>query len=286
VGDTNGLIILDRATQMLAEVRSVDDARDLIDLAEAARVYARKVKLGLDAQNHAAEIRLRAQRRAGEILLDMEKNTGAMGSGSNQFEVRLQPATAPQTYSDLGIDKRDAHIWLDLAPADIALSSVELVLVSRLGREAVLKRILARAGYEIVIVDCPPALGLLTVNALAAANGVIAPVLPAAADIRGLNLFLETLTTIREDINPTLQLVGVILVQFDGRLNSHNQALEALQSADIPLLMPPVPRSVRVQEAAGVMQPLSAYDPSGKPINAYQAITTEVLAWLDKTLVS
>jgi len=137
----------------------------------------------------------------------MEKNTGAMGIGSNQFEVRLQPTTAPPTYSDLGIDKRDAHIW-------------------------------------------------------------------------------QTLTTIREDINPTLQLVGVILVQFDGRLNSHNQALEALQSADIPLLMPPVPRSVRVQEAAGVMQPLSAYDPSGKPINAYQAITTEVLAWLDKTLVS
>ena len=233
MGDTNGLIILDRATQMLAEVRSVDDARDLIDLAEAARVYARQVKLGLDAQNHAAEIRLRAQRRAGEILLDMEKNTGAMGIGSNQFEVRLQPTTAPPTYSDLGIDKRDAHIWQTLA-----------------------------------------------------ANGVIAPVLPAAADIRGLNLFLETLTTIREDINPTLQLVGVILVQFDGRLNSHNQALEALQSADIPLLMPPVPRSVRVQEAAGVMQPLSAYDPSGKPINAYQAITTEVLAWLDKTLVS
>ena len=121
MGDTNGLIILDRATQMLAEVRSVDDARDLIDLAEAARVYARKVKLGLDAQNHAAEIRLRAQRRAGEILLDMEKNTGAMGSGSNQFEVRLQPATAPQTYSDLGIDKRDAHIWQTLAAMPGAL---------------------------------------------------------------------------------------------------------------------------------------------------------------------
>ncbi len=81
-----------------------------------------------------------------------------MGIGSNQFEVRLQPTTAPPTYSDLGIDKRDAHIWQTLATM--------------------------------------PALGLLTVNALAAANGVIAPVLPAAADIRGLNLFLETLTTI------------------------------------------------------------------------------------------
>ena len=115
MGDTNGLIILDRATQMLAEVRSVDDARDLIDLAEAARVYARQVNLGLEAQNHATEIKLRAQRRAGEILQSMEKNTGAMGIGSNQFEVRLQPTTAPPTYSDLGIDKRDAHIWQTLA---------------------------------------------------------------------------------------------------------------------------------------------------------------------------
>jgi len=76
VGDTNGLIILDRATQMLAEVRSVDDARDLIDLAEAARVYARQVNLGLEAQNHATEIKLRAQRRAGEILQSMEKAKG------------------------------------------------------------------------------------------------------------------------------------------------------------------------------------------------------------------
>ena len=121
MGDTNGLIILDRATQMLAEVRSVDDARDLIDLAEAARVYARQVNLGLEAQNHATEIKLRAQRRAGEILQSMEKNTGAMGIGSNQFEVRLQPTTAPPTYSDLGIDKRDAHIWQTLAAMPGAL---------------------------------------------------------------------------------------------------------------------------------------------------------------------
>lgn len=175
---------------------------------------------------------------------------------------------------------------LDIAPADIALSSSELGLVSRLGREAVLKRALARIDYDLAIIDCPPALGLLTVAALAAASGVIAPVLPAAADIRGLGLFLETLATIREDINPALQLIGVLLIQFDGRLNSHNQALDALQTAGIPLLLPPVPRSVRVQEAAGVMQPLTVYDPSGKPLNAYQAIATEVVSWLNKTTVS
>ena len=111
----------------------------------------------------------------------MEKAKGVQLNGTDSLGgYRLQPPSETPTYSDLGIDKRDAHIW-------------------------------------------------------------------------------QTLTTIREDINPTLQLVGVILVQFDGRLNSHNQALEALQSADIPLLMPPVPRSVRVQEAAGVMQ-LTAAD--------------------------
>ncbi len=116
MGDTNGLIILDRATQMLAEVRSVDDARDLIDLAEAARVYARQVNLGLEAQNHATEIKLRAQRRAGEILQSMEKAKGVQLNGTDSLGgYRLQPPSETPTYSDLGIDKRDAHIWQTLA---------------------------------------------------------------------------------------------------------------------------------------------------------------------------
>ena len=68
---TNSLIKLDQATRMLAEIRTVDDAKQLIDLAEAARIYARQVDLGLEAQNHAAEIKLRAQRRAGEVLVEV-----------------------------------------------------------------------------------------------------------------------------------------------------------------------------------------------------------------------
>lgn len=107
---------LDQATRMLAEIRSIDDAKDLINLAEAARVYAKQVELGLEAQNHAAEIKLHAQRKAGEILSSMEKNKGAQGTGSNQYqEVSLPVESAPPTYAELGINYKDAHTWQTFA---------------------------------------------------------------------------------------------------------------------------------------------------------------------------
>lgn len=172
---------------------------------------------------------------------------------------------------------------VDIAPADIALSSCELGLVLRLGREAVLKRALATVAkvYDLAIIDLPPGLGLLAVNGLAAAEGVIVPTLPAAADLRGLRLFLDTLATVQGDLNPGLELIGVIPIQFDGRLTAHNQALELLTRAELPVL-PAVPRSVRVQEAAGVFQSLPDYDPGGKPAAAYQEIANEVEKWLNK----
>lgn len=108
---------LDQATRMLAEVRSIDDAKDLINLAEAARVYAKQVKLGLEAQNHAAEIKLHAQRKAGEILSSMEKNKGAVLDGKDMFGgySLKPPIEQPPTYAELGIDKRDAHTWQTFA---------------------------------------------------------------------------------------------------------------------------------------------------------------------------
>lgn len=151
----SNLALLDQATRMLAEIRSVDDAKQLIDLAEAARVYAKQIKLGLEAQNHAAEIKLRAQRRAGEILREMVKNPGAKGSGSNQYtEVRLQATTAPDeapTYSELGIEKREAHVWQTLASMDTPIfekfiedkrEAIEEITTAAIYREA--KRFIAQ----------------------------------------------------------------------------------------------------------------------------------------------
>jgi N6-adenosine-specific RNA methylase IME4 len=104
------IIKLDQATKMLAEVHSIDDAKELIDLAEAARVYAKQVDLGLEAQNHAAEIKIRAQWQAGKLLSKMDKNTGQLYRG-----YRLKPRGEEPTYSEIGINKRDAHQWQTIA---------------------------------------------------------------------------------------------------------------------------------------------------------------------------
>ena len=172
---------------------------------------------------------------------------------------------------------------LDLAPSDIALANVELALVGRLGRELALKNVLAQVkdNYDAVIIDCPPSLGLLTVCGLVAAQGLIIPTLPAAQDLRGLRMFLDTVSKVRE-LNRDLKLIGIVISQFDSRLTSHNQAVIALRSGGLPVIMPPVPRSVRVQEASGVNLSLITYDPKGKPAEAYRQITSEVIKWLDQ----
>jgi phage N-6-adenine-methyltransferase len=105
---------LDKATLMLAEIRSVDDARNVVDLAESARIYARQVLKSAEAQNHAAEIKLRAQRRGGEILRDMEK---AKPRGSNQYREKdaSQAASDPPKLADIGITYSDSSRWQEIA---------------------------------------------------------------------------------------------------------------------------------------------------------------------------
>lgn len=172
---------------------------------------------------------------------------------------------------------------LDLLPGDIALASVELGLVMRLGRELAVKQALApvAADYDVCLIDCPPSLGTLTLAGLVAADGVIIPTLPAAADLRGLRLFTNTLAKLRP-LNPRLQVIGVIVSQFDGRLVAHNQAITALEKSGLPVLQPFIPRGVRVQESAASGQPLTDYDPSGKASQAYRELTNEVEKWLNQ----
>jgi len=170
---------------------------------------------------------------------------------------------------------------LAITPGDIDLSGSELGLSQRMGREGVLKKALAKlSDYDLVIIDCPPSLGLLTINGLAAADGVIVPTLPAASDLRGVKLFLETITKIKDnDLNPALDLIGVLIVQFDRRLVSHNQALDVLKAGGLPI-MATIPRGVRVQESAAANLAITDYDPKGKPSAAYREFNRKVTKWL------
>jgi len=172
---------------------------------------------------------------------------------------------------------------LDIAPSDIELANCELGLVQRLGREAVLKTALINVrNYDVVIVDCPPSLGLMTINAMIAADGVIVPTLPAASDLRGVRLFMDSLDRIRDDgLNPALKLLGVLFVQYDPRLTAHAQALDSVKGAGLEVLGM-IPRSVKVQESGAARQPLTIYDPQGKPAKAYTSVTRKVMTWLKR----
>lgn len=183
---------------------------------------------------------------------------------------------------DLGIDDiaREIMPGVTLAPGDIALSVTELELVSKLGRESVLKRALASVqdNHDTAVIDCGPSLGLLVVNALAAAHGVICPTLPAAMDLRGLQLFLSSMGDIKKILNPGLELVGVLVCQFDTRLNLHKAALEDLQGSGLPVFRAVISKSVRAAEASGAGQPIAG----GVLEEQYQEFTREVNQWLKR----
>ena len=172
---------------------------------------------------------------------------------------------------------------LDLVPGDIALSSCELGLVARMGRESVLKRALATVArsYDVAILDCPPSLGLLTVNALNAADGVLIPTIPEIQALRGLALFWQSLQTVREALNPELHVIGIVPTFYDGRLIHHREALEALQAGGLPVLDVAIGRSVRVAESAAIGESVITYDPSNKRSGELRELGEVIQRWLN-----
>jgi len=170
---------------------------------------------------------------------------------------------------------------LSLAPSHLRLSASELGLVQRWGRETLLRNALeSLVGYDVVLIDCPPSIGMLTANGVVAAHGVIIPSLPAEADLWGVNLFLNTLNRVKtERLNTDIDLLGILVVQFDGRTKEHNRILEVLDSVDHPVLGI-IPRSVKAQEAVTAKMPVTEYDPSCKPSLAYFEVAEKVATWL------
>jgi len=169
---------------------------------------------------------------------------------------------------------------VDLAPAALDLANCELGLTSRLGREAVLKKSLAGLkDYDLAILDCGPNLGLLVINALAAADGVLAPVVPDSLGLRGLALFLNSLESIRADLNPGVSVLGAVVCQYDKRLNLHKAALDQLKAGGVPILAV-IGRSIKAASSAGQGLPIS----SGDLVDQYQALSEEVNQWLKKTV--
>lgn len=134
--------------------------------------------------------------------------------------------------------------------------------------------------YDLAILDSPPSLSLLTVNGLVAADAVLCPTLPSAQDLRGLASFALSLEAIRNELNPGLSIFGVLVTQFDGRLNHHKEALAVLKQSGLPVLEITIGRSVKAAESSGAGQPLIDYDPNSMRALEFRALALEVEKWL------
>ena len=170
---------------------------------------------------------------------------------------------------------------LDLVPSTPALSGAEVELVDIPARERRLAASLAGLDdrYDRVIIDCPPSLGLLTVNALTAADGVLIPIQTEYYALEGLSQLVNTIRLVREELNPRLEVEGVLLTMYDARTNLSAQvAAEVRRHMDGTVYDTVVPRSVRLSEAPSHGLPVALYAPSSRGAQAYGELAAEVAA--------
>ncbi|MBC7265463.1 MAG: AAA family ATPase [Anaerosomatales bacterium] len=166
-------------------------------------------------------------------------------------------------------------------PATIQLAGAEIELVSAFSRETKLKSVLSPVldDFDFVFVDCPPSLGLLTVNALTAADGVIIPVQCEYYALEGLSKLLESFKLVKTHLNPGLEIFGVVMTMYDARTKLSQAVLEEVRDFfGDKVFETVIPRSVRVSEAPSFGQPVTVFDPSGRGAEAYRSLAVEVLS--------
>ena len=169
---------------------------------------------------------------------------------------------------------------LDLIPATIDLAGAEVELVPTISRELKLKRALApiRDDYDFVLIDCPPSLGILTVNALAAADRLLVPIQCEYYALEGLTQLMKTVGVVKSHLNPALELEGVVLTMYDGRTNLSMQVVEEVRRFfQQQVFKTIVPRNVRLSEAPSHGQPIIHYDPASRGAAVYRSLAKEVI---------
>ena len=177
--------------------------------------------------------------------------------------------------------RRTSFSRLDLLPSSIALAGAEIEMVELARREGRLKAALAplRDRYDYLFVDCPPSLGLLTLNALCAADTFLVPIQCEYYALEGLSQLMATVRQVKRLYNPTLDLEGVLLTMYDGRLNLTQQVVaEVKKFFPRKVFSPPIPRSVRLSEAPSFGKPIRYYDGGSRGAEAYERLADELVS--------
>jgi len=169
---------------------------------------------------------------------------------------------------------------VDIIPASASLAGAEVELVPVMARERRLANALhpLRDRYDWIFVDCPPSLGLLTVNALAASDSVVIPVQCEYMALEGLSRLVETLDLVRRNLNPSLETLGVVLTMYDSRTRLAQQVVDEVRSHFKQAFDTVIPRAVRLSEAPSHGQSIFRYEPNGRAAKAYDALAAELLS--------
>ena len=215
------------------------------------------------------------------LLTDLDPQGNATSgcgckAGENcSYEVTLGRASAAEAIVTTNV------AGLKLLPADIRLAGAELELVPLENREHRLAAALSsvRDEYDFILIDCPPSLSLLTINALTAADSVIIPIQCEYYALEGVSSLMETLNRIRRTVNPRLQVEGILLTMLDGRTNLGLQVVdEVKRHFGSQVYATTIPRSVRLGEAPSHGEPIHLYDEKSAGAQAYRALAAEVLS--------
>ena len=207
--------------------------------------------------------------------------------GSLTFSLGVDPEELDVTVGEVLLGKVPAaeaivltEEGVDLLPANIALAQAEEQLVTRTGREQRLRVALGKVAgdYDWILLDCPPALGVLTVGALSAADEVIIPLQAETLSHRGVGQLLDTIYDVRQFINPDLVVRGVLATMFDGRTrHAQNVRTAIAETYDLTVLEPPIPKSIRFAEAPAIGRSILGTTTGHKGADAYREIARSLI---------
>ncbi len=175
---------------------------------------------------------------------------------------------------------QQTNFGVTVMPSNINLAGAEVELVTAMARENKLKNALAplRESFDYIIIDCPPSLGLLTVNALNAADSIIIPIQCEFYALEGVSQLMKTVEIVKSNLNPALKVEGIVMTMFDVRTNLSRQVVEEVKNIFAELLYKTViPRSIRLSEAPGFGKPITAYAPGSKSAEIYFSLAKEVI---------
>jgi chromosome partitioning protein len=236
------------------------------------------------AVNLAASLAI-AERRTLLVDADPQGNaTSGIGISKQSVGLSLYDTLVDGRSPSEAIVHHDTLPHLDVLPATQDLVAAELELVARDGRERALRGVLeaVEGAYDFLLIDCPPSLGLITLNVLTASNGVLIPIQCEYYALEGISQLLNTVRLVQQNFNPGLAIDGVLLTMYDSRLNLCRQVAEdAKEYFGAKVFRTAVPRNVRLAEAPSFGKPILLYDVQSVGAKSYLAVAQELLHRLD-----